>query len=617
MYIKELEMPGLELVDPNADYSGTQTIFIDFDGANGVSYDNDALNIHIDNLSVAHSDLSEEEQFQILTNLNHTFTVTAPTNEEYSTIYVGGNGSAFSETIAHEAAHLLGFRHEGDETVGDYINDYAWEDYMEPYQGGNERVNWHYIAVETGTYSFEVDNTPYAIYPTTVVTTTWYVNNVYKETDTTRTSDPEFVWTFGSGTTNIEASISRYGWLESHIWVVTAAYDNKAPDSVSNLDLQESDDTGSSNSDNITKEDDLRFTWSASSDNGVSGVESGIYGYYYSLSDSTPDSNDSFTDDTYCTFSNLSEGADTLYVSAVDKNGNVSSAKSILFTVDKTAPGAPILYSPNNGAITYDQTPYFDWGSVSGTDYYEIKVYDGDVSWGDISATTSSSSYTPSSNIPLDDTYYWKVRATDDAGNVGSGSSVRSFYLAGQPDLVTNDIKINNTSNLSPVTIYQGDEVTIDALFKNEGNTDSKSNVKYKWWGGTSSNDRNTQITDGNGNDIDGVVVTGNGFKVNEEEWISTYFSTLNSDPDNWVVNLDSGTYWLTYEIDNPNENDEGTNENNNLHSEQFVVIGQVENPPDAQFFISDYNEHAGPIGWYADTVKNYNDTGIINSGLK
>ena len=66
MNIKELALTGLELIDPNAAYSGSQTIFVDFDGAEDVSYDNDALNIHLDNLSVARTGLSEEQQSRII-----------------------------------------------------------------------------------------------------------------------------------------------------------------------------------------------------------------------------------------------------------------------------------------------------------------------------------------------------------------------------------------------------------------------------------------------------------------------------------------------------------------------------------------------------------------------
>jgi FG-GAP repeat protein len=70
---RELKLPGLELVDQNADYSGTQTILIDFDGVNGASYDNYTLNIHIHNIDVKDSGLSEKEQFTIIADLNTTF----------------------------------------------------------------------------------------------------------------------------------------------------------------------------------------------------------------------------------------------------------------------------------------------------------------------------------------------------------------------------------------------------------------------------------------------------------------------------------------------------------------------------------------------------------------
>ncbi|MCF6176019.1 MAG: hypothetical protein L3J71_09655 [Victivallaceae bacterium] len=106
MELRELELPGLELVDPNADYSGTQTIFIDFDGAENVSYDNDALGIYINDITVAHSGLSAAEQIKILTDLNATFADTGVffTTEyaeyaEYSTIYVGqATGQATTTT---------------------------------------------------------------------------------------------------------------------------------------------------------------------------------------------------------------------------------------------------------------------------------------------------------------------------------------------------------------------------------------------------------------------------------------------------------------------------------------------------------------------------------------
>ncbi|MBU8901117.1 MAG: FG-GAP repeat protein, partial [Victivallales bacterium] len=164
----QLLLPGLELADSDVVLRGTQTIFLDFDGASNVSYDNDALDIHINLSSINDSGLSDEVQFQIMTDLNNTFagtgvnfSITSPSGGEYSTIYVGGDGTEFSrygffdglsetidigsvikddnafvfsdkfsstsamtETIAHEAAHLIGYQHTADDS-SDEMSDFA------------------------------------------------------------------------------------------------------------------------------------------------------------------------------------------------------------------------------------------------------------------------------------------------------------------------------------------------------------------------------------------------------------------------------------------------------------------------------------------------------------
>ncbi len=166
MDIKKLELPGLELADPNAEYSSESQIFyIDFDGAENVSYDNDALDIHLDGITVSSANLTEDQQSQIITELNDTFagtgiffTTEVTENTEYSTIYIGETTSAsgewelltadfqglaetidvgnqiqddnafvfidnlvstktITETIAHEAGHLIGMQHTGESGV--------------------------------------------------------------------------------------------------------------------------------------------------------------------------------------------------------------------------------------------------------------------------------------------------------------------------------------------------------------------------------------------------------------------------------------------------------------------------------------------------------------------
>ncbi len=164
MNLNNLTLSGLVAADESANVSGTQVIYLDFAGAEDVSYDNNALNIHINNIDVEHSSLTEEQQFAVITDLNAKFagtgvcfTAAPPETDEYSTIYVGktddfkpyGNFSGLAETIdagnsnksdnafvftssnqlitetiAHEAGHLLGFKHsESNENLS--IASYA------------------------------------------------------------------------------------------------------------------------------------------------------------------------------------------------------------------------------------------------------------------------------------------------------------------------------------------------------------------------------------------------------------------------------------------------------------------------------------------------------------
>jgi len=105
-----------------------------------------------------------------------------------------------------------------------------------------------------------------------------------------------------------------------------------------------------------------------------------------------------------------------------------------IFTVDTIPPSAPALVSPTNG-LHVDNTPdNFDWSDVADAERYEISVdNNADFSFPAISASdVSFSTYTPT--ITLENgTYYWKVRAYDNAGNVGPFSSTWTFVLGTVP----------------------------------------------------------------------------------------------------------------------------------------------------------------------------------------
>lgn len=88
----------------------------------------------------------------------------------------------------------------------------------------------------------------------------------------------------------------------------------------------------------------------------------------------------------------------------------------------------PTLSSPSYGNSSDDDTPYFSWYSVSGSDGYQLQVDDYSTFYSPvIDMETSYTSYTSSSLS--DDTYYWRVRCKDDEGVWGDWSEVWSFMI--------------------------------------------------------------------------------------------------------------------------------------------------------------------------------------------
>jgi len=106
-----IELPGLCLVDPSVDYYGGQIIYLDFDGEEGVSYNGPVTvdGIDVPALSLpGDGDLAGQEEVvitRIVEELKHTFaglgvvfTTEKPVSGlTYSTIFVGGDDSAFAE----------------------------------------------------------------------------------------------------------------------------------------------------------------------------------------------------------------------------------------------------------------------------------------------------------------------------------------------------------------------------------------------------------------------------------------------------------------------------------------------------------------------------------------
>jgi hypothetical protein len=121
-------------------------------------------------------------------------------------------------------------------------------------------------------------------------------------------------------------------------------------------------------------------------------------------------------------------------VSAIFLNGNTTSTFTKTFKVDATPPPTPSLISPNNEAsvlapINFTWSNPQDLGSIQSPVTSHIQI-SSDPNFNTIldEGTTSDESYETSA-ITQVGTYFWRVRALDEAGNEGDYSSVREFYI--------------------------------------------------------------------------------------------------------------------------------------------------------------------------------------------
>jgi hypothetical protein len=131
------------------------------------------------------------------------------------------------------------------------------------------------------------------------------------------------------------------------------------------------------------------------------------------------------------------DGYYEFYSIAEDDDGNVEAAPATADArcgIDTTTPSASYPTSPADADKLTDTTPVFDWTEVedlSGVSY-ELMISDS----SDFSSLVlyrtglATSTYALSADEALSEgTYYWRVRATDGAGNLSSWSTTRSFTI--------------------------------------------------------------------------------------------------------------------------------------------------------------------------------------------
>jgi len=159
----------------------------------------------------------------------------------------------------------------------------------------------------------------------------------------------------------------------------------------------------------------------------------------------------------------IQEGTWYWRIKTLTTDGLDSSAYSAtgVFQVDNTPPESPQLLSPEDGLVTFDPAPIFDWSEVtkSGTPVVYDLYFSTDATFPIGPLTTvisglSISAYIPVDPLPVNNWTYWKVRARDLAGNA-SGSEVRSVkYITFICGDINNDLLGPNILDLNYLVNY-------------------------------------------------------------------------------------------------------------------------------------------------------------------
>ena len=126
---------------------------------------------------------------------------------------------------------------------------------------------------------------------------------------------------------------------------------------------------------------------------------------------------------------------DTYYwrVRAIDQVGNTGSNSTVRGFVVDTGAGQVVLSSPADGNQTTSASVSLNWAALSdsvGLDSYVVEVsraigFGSIVYTNTLDAASTSDVFASTDN----DTYYWRVRATDHLGNVGANSAARGFVI--------------------------------------------------------------------------------------------------------------------------------------------------------------------------------------------
>jgi len=115
---------------------------------------------------------------------------------------------------------------------------------------------------------------------------------------------------------------------------------------------------------------------------------------------------------------------------ATDDAGNITNQTVNINNIDKNPPSTPLLVSPLNGVSLKGDQVTSDWSEISDAEKYFYESYsDQETSQLKCNQTIFNPDHSLIINNPIDDTFWWRVKAIDNVENQSLWSELRKLII--------------------------------------------------------------------------------------------------------------------------------------------------------------------------------------------